>query len=180
MAEEILKPEAGNGKGARRTKKLSTKVDLTPMVDLGFLLITFFILTKTLSDPKQVDLFLPAGEKKVMNLGESTALTLIPLGNDKILYYNGDPNDALTRHLYEVVGDNGIRSLIMKKQLALNANPTFKRTDLFLIIKPTKETEIKNIGVVLDEVLINQLEHYTMVDLEKEDVAMLDKLSLPH
>jgi len=180
VAEEILKPETGNGKGARRAKKLSTKVDLTPMVDLGFLLITFFILTKTLSEPKQVDLFLPAGETKDMVLGESTALTLIPLANDKILYYNGDANDALTRQLYAVVGENGIRSLILKKQLALDANPKFKRTDLFLIIKPTKETEIKNIGIVLDEVLINRLGHYSMVDLDKEDIAMLDKLSLPH
>jgi biopolymer transport protein ExbD len=180
MAEEISKPETGNGKGARRAKKLSTKVDLTPMVDLGFLLITFFILTKTLSEPKHVQLFLPAGENPDMMLGKSTALTLIPLANEKILYYNGVPEDAFATHDYGVVGDNGIRSLIMKKQLALDANPKFKRTDLFLIIKPTKEADLKNISAVLDEALINQLQHYSMVDLEKEDVAILDKLSLPH
>ena len=180
MAEEISKPDTGQGKSLRRTKKLSTKVDLTPMVDLGFLLITFFILTKTLSEPKRMKLVLPAGESKDISLGASTVLTLIPLASEKVLYYNGDPHDAFANHDYGVVSDNGIRSLIMKKQLALDANPKFKRTDLFLIIKPTKEAELKNITTVLDEVLINQLENYSMVDLEKADVAMLDKLAIAH
>ena len=180
MAEEILKPEMGNGKGARRAKKLSTKVDLTPMVDLGFLLITFFILTWNLSEPKRVKLFLPAGEEHSMPAGASTVLTLIPLDHERIFFYNGDAENAFAKHDYGVVRENAVRSLIMKKQSALAANPKFNRNDLLLIIKPTKEAEFQNIAGVLDEILINTVSRYSMVDLEKEDVAMLDKLSIEH
>ena len=180
MAVEILKPEKGNGKGARRAKKLSTKVDLTPMVDLGFLLITFFILTKTLSEPKSMKLVLPAGENKTTPYGESTVLTLIPMADEKILFYNGDPEKASEKKDYAVIESNAIRSLIMKKQIALDATKKYTRKDLSLIIKPTREAEFRSIVGVLDEILINDLEHYTIVDLEKEDVTMLDKLSLPH
>jgi biopolymer transport protein ExbD len=180
MAEEILKPQSGKGKGARRPKRLSTKIDLTPMVDLGFLLITFFILTKTLSEAKRMKMVLPAGENKTTPLGESTALTLIPIANDKIFFYNGDPETAFSHNAYGVIGSNAIRSLIMKKQLALDANPKYSRKDLSLIIKPTKDADFKNIVTVLDEVLINELQYYSMVDLEKEDMQILDKLSIAH
>src|SRR5689334_12077637 len=177
MAEEILKPETGNGRGARRAHRLSTKVDLTPMVDLGFLLITFFILTKTLSEPKNVDLFLPAGGNRETNYAESTLLTLIPLADEKIFFYNGDPGKAAQTKNYGVVGPSAVRSLILKKQLALDATHKYTRKDLSLIIKPTKEADLKNIVGVLDEVLINQLQYYSLADLDKDDIAILDKLS---
>jgi len=180
MAQEILKPDSGHDKGVRRMKKLSTKVDLTPMVDLGFLLITFFILTKTLSEPKGMNMVLPAGESKDTKLGESTALTLIPLANEKVFFYNGDPTSALERKSYGTVPVSGVRSLIMKKQVALDANKKYTRNDLSLIIKPTKEADMKNIVTVLDEVLINQLHFYSLVDLEEGDEQMLDKLSITH
>src|SRR6476661_6683271 len=133
MAEEIVKPESGKGKGVRRSKRLSTKIDLTPMVDLGFLLITFFILTKTLSEPKRMDMIMPAGEADTP-YGESTVLTLIPLQNEKILFYNGDPADAMSYHDYGVIAPSGIRSLIIKKQVALDGSKKYTRRDLSLII----------------------------------------------
>ena len=180
MSTEISKPDLGQGKGLRRMKKLSTKVDLTPMVDLGFLLITFFILTKTLSEPKGMNMVLPAGENKDTKLGESTALTLIPLAKETVLFYNGDPTTALERKLYGKIPVSGVRSLILKKQIALDANKKYTRNDLSLIIKPTKEADLKNIVTVLDEVLINQLHFYSLVDLEKGDEQMLDQLAIAH
>jgi biopolymer transport protein ExbD len=179
MAEEIVKPELGKAKGVRPLKKLSTKIDLTPMVDLGFLLITFFILTKTLLEPKHMKMLLPAGVANT-TYGKSTVLTLIPLANEKILFYNGDPIDAMSYHDYGMINPNGIRGIILKKQLALDASSKYTRADLSLIIKPTRESDFKNIITVLDEVLINELQHYSLVDLEKEDMNMLDKLSIAH
>src|SRR4051794_32425446 len=111
MAEEISKPDKGHGKGAARPKHLSTKIDLTPMVDLGFLLITFFILTKTLSESRHIQLVLPAGHEKNTAYGQSTVLTLIPLSNEKLFFYNGDPLSAANANAYGIINTNGIRNL---------------------------------------------------------------------
>jgi len=178
MAEQIQQPQSGQGKGARRTKILSTKVDLTPMVDLGFLLITFFILTKTLSEPKHMQLLLPAGDIATTPSGESTVLTLIPLGNNNVFYYHGNPNDAIRNKLFGIINPAGIRNIIMQKQVALEANPKYTKKDLMLIIKPTEASIYRNIVVLLDEVLINDLKHYSLVDLSADEKKWLGEMAL--
>ena len=178
MAEQIQQPQSGAGKRARHTKILSTKVDLTPMVDLGFLLITFFILTKTLSEPKHLPLHLPAGEVSTTEYGKSTVLTLIPLGNDKFFYYHGDANSAIQDKLFGIVDPAGIRNIIMQKQLALEANPKYAKEDLMLIIKPSEASIYKNIVVLLDEVLISDLKHYSLVDISSDEKKWLGQMAL--
>jgi biopolymer transport protein ExbD len=178
MAEEISKPDQGKGKTAFKSKRLSTKVDLTPMVDLGFLLLSFFILTTTLSKPKEMQMLLPAGEISDTDVGESTALTLIPLGDEKLFYYHGDMKKAVLKNAYGIINPNGIRNLIMQKQLALDANPKYSRNDLSLIIKPTNEANYKNIVAVLDEVLINRLRHYSFVDVSLVETSWLKEKSI--
>jgi len=138
MAE--MNSSAGNNRqkgGLRRCKKLSTKVDLTPMVDLGFLLITFFVFTTSMTKPKAMNLYLPAGEISTMPTGESTVLTIIPVSNDKVFYYHGDLDKAMQTGLHGITGfsiTNGIGDIIRQKQIALDNNPKYTRKDLMLII----------------------------------------------
>jgi biopolymer transport protein ExbD len=72
------------GKGKKYSRP-SLKIDMTPMVDLGFLLISFFIFTTSISTPAVTKLFMPA-DGVPSKLGESNALTLL-LGNNNTLFY---------------------------------------------------------------------------------------------
>jgi biopolymer transport protein ExbD len=167
--------------GVRRSKKLSTKVDLTPMVDLGFLLITFFVFTTSMSKPKSMHIILPAGDSSTMLTGVSTALTIIPVSGNKVFYYHGDLATALTTNLYGTTTfsiSNGIGDIIRQKQIALSKNPAFTKNDLILIIKPAIDASYQNVVNALDEVLINDLQHYAFVDLEQLEKETLVKLGI--
>jgi len=91
--------EAGGGghkDGKRGRKKSSTRVDFTPMVDLGFLLITFFMLTTSMTKPKTMEIQKPDNKIKEEDrnkLKASQALTLILTKDNKIVYYLGLFND---------------------------------------------------------------------------------------
>src|SRR5688572_18729684 len=104
---------AGADRGsATKRKKLSTRVDLTPMVDLGFLLITFFIFTTSMSDPKEMKLILPTDKKPIISqtIAESKTLNIILPGNNKIATYNG--SDIKNTTLISG-SDNSLRTIII-------------------------------------------------------------------
>jgi biopolymer transport protein ExbD len=181
MAEIISTGSHQAGKGARRCKKMSTKVDLTPMVDLGFLLITFFVFTTSMAVPKSMQLFLPAGEEATTELRESVALTVIPIENNRVFYYHGKLSEAIAKKEFGITTyafNNGIGDIIRFKQKALDAGSAYKRDDLVLIIKPASVASYQNITDALDEVLINGLKHYSLVDIDIKEVAELKKMSL--
>ena len=89
---EIAESGGGHGKGGKkRAKKQSTRVDMTPMVDLAFLLLTFFVLTSTFSKPKSMELSLPAepppGSPPPPEV--KNGVTFLLTKDDKIFYYAG-------------------------------------------------------------------------------------------
>jgi biopolymer transport protein ExbD len=177
---EINTPNAAGGKaGARRSKKLSTKVDLTPMVDLGFLLITFFIFTTTMSESKAMKLFMPddSDPSKEMTVGGSNALTVIPLADNKVFYYHGELSDALKTNTWGVTNfseRDGLGKIVRNKQAALDRIKPGNRKELMLMIKPSPESNYENVVNALDEALINDVKRYAIVDItpgEKEVAA---------
>jgi len=172
---EITTSSSEKKPGVHRLKKQSTRVDLTPMVDLGFLLITFFVFTTSMSEPKAMKLIMPAGEALNMPVGESTALTIIPMEDNKIFYYHGDPEKALERNLFGVTNysmTEGIGAIIRQKQNALQQMGKLK-DDLIMIIKPADGSNIGNTIDILDEVLINTITRYSLTDLTEAEKKLL-------
>jgi biopolymer transport protein ExbD len=178
---EINTPAAGGNKpGVRKSKKLSTRVDLTPMVDLGFLLITFFIFTTSMSSPKVMKLNMPKDTNdptKNTEVGNSNALTVIPLDENKIFYYHGFLADALKTNTYGVTNysmSEGLGQIIRTKQAALDRVKPGNRNELVVMVKPTPEANYQNVVNVLDEFLINEVTRYAIMDItpEEKDIAL--------
>jgi len=178
---EINTPNGAGGKaGTRRSKKLSTKVDLTPMVDLGFLLITFFIFTTSMSDPKAMKLIMPddSDPSNGMTVGKSNALTIIPIADNKIFYYHGELNDALNTNTWGITNyseRDGLGKIVRNKQAALDKIKPGNRKELMLMIKPSPESSYENVVNALDEALINDVKKYAIMDItdkEKETVSL--------
>ena len=168
MAEMEVKSGGGHkGPGVKKGKKLSTRVDLTPMVDLGFLLITFFIFTTTLAEPTSMNLAMPKDTDKpdeVNKVKESGSLTLM-LGKSNVIYYyyGNDPTKMQT------TGYKDLRKIILDKK---KSTP---KDDLFIIIKPDKDATYKNAVDVLDEMTINDIGRYAMVDPTPDEYKLIQQ-----
>jgi biopolymer transport protein ExbD len=167
---DIQQQEHRNKRSGTRSKKLSTRVDLTPMVDLGFLLITFFIFTTTLHEARMMQLFLPADRnlRVVAQAPASKTLSLILEANDRIYYYHG-----LNKEQWGSTGYSAteLRNLIQQK---LNEVQTRfgKRSETIILIKPTAEASYRNIVAVLDEMLINDVKRYVLMDPSAEETHL--------
>lgn len=162
------------GPGVKKAKKLSTRVDLTPMVDLGFLLITFFIFTTTMSQATAMRLFLPkdADKPQDQNLAKQSGALTILLGKDNnVFYYEGILDNAASNWKSSNFGsaDDGIRSEIIRKR----ANTPDK--DFVVIIKPSAECTYKNVVDILDEMSINVVKRYALVDISPVEFLLIKK-----
>lgn len=153
------------GPGVKKAKKLSTVVDMTPMVDLGFLLITFFIFTSTMAQPTAMNLFMPKDVDKPEEqnkVKESGAFTIMLGKQDVVYYYEGLDPTKLQTATFKTIRDEIIR----KRQ---NTNPE----DLVVIIKPTEHATYKNTVDMLDEMTINGIKRYAMVDISKVENELI-------
>jgi Biopolymer transport protein ExbD/TolR len=180
---EINTATSGQKPGVRRGKKLSTRVDLTPMVDLGFLLITFFIFTTTMSIPQALDIYMPVDEPgDPTKYPESKVITVIPIDNNQIFYYHGLLTDAVQKNRLGICGydlKSGIGSIIRHKQTVLDQLGV-GRKELTLIIRPGASSTYRNTTDLLDEVLINELKYYSLADLQKEEIEVLKQRGIDH
>ncbi len=160
------------GPGVKKGKKLSTRVDLTPMVDLGFLLITFFIFTTTMSQPTAMKLILPDDKVKPEEQNkakESGALTILMGADNHIYYYEGQLKPDASNFLSASYnGENSIRDIILKKKeyvRSIAQDPTNPEKDLVIVIKPSSNCTYKNVIDILDEMSINVVKKYALVDI---------------
>jgi biopolymer transport protein ExbD len=164
--------------GVRRSKKLSTKVDLTPMVDLGFLLITFFIFTTNLSESKVVKLDMPKDTPKDSTVAtEKNSLTAVLCANDRIFYYEGSLTEALQKGKYGATTysmSDGFGQVVRNKQFAMEKSG-IARNELVLMFKPTGDSNYGNIIDIMDDVIINMVTRPVIMEISKEEKAIVEK-----
>ncbi len=160
-----------------RTKKASLRIDMTPMVDLGFLLITFFVFTAEISKPHSLNLNMPA-DGPPTTVAESATITVLLADNNIAYYYEGKWEDALAAD--KVIQTNlsvtgGLGDVIRRKQQYLDAHPVKneKREGLMLLIKPSDVSSYKNVVDALDEALINEVKKYAVVKIDEQERAFL-------
>lgn len=193
MASIENAPIAGKGKaiGVPKAKKLSTRVDMTPMVDLGFLLITFFIFTATLNTPTTMKLILPHdAENNPMPASESGALTIILDSAGVVHYYeralqkNGENmlhtdyknlRNIIIHKKREVIAayvpNGSCEERVKAQRLPIS---TCYDEKLTVICKATAGATYKNIVDLLDEMTINRVKRFALVPLLPHEVQALE------
>ena len=165
---EILQQERKQNAGVRKTKKANLRVDLTPMVDLGFLLISFFVLTTTLPKPKAMHLVIPDDNntKDISIIPVSKTLNILLGAYNNVFYYEGDNLNQI-KNIGTKASD--LREIIINKKIKLK-NYFGSDTSLIVLIKPTKDAVYANIVNVLDEMLINDVKTYVLMDANQSEV----------
>jgi len=178
----------GKGDGKVRGKKMSTRVDMTPMVDLGFLLITFFMLATTMSKPTAMSVFFPDKQEKdkpeeTEPLKASKVLTLFLGANDTVYYLDGvaADDDKAEESLKSTGFGSDLRSVIFNSAKRINAaNPKDDKGNepFVVVIKPTVVSTFKNMVDVLDEMAITKSRRYALVDnlTDPEKKVLGDKI----
>lgn len=182
------------GPGVKKAKRLSTRVDMTPMCDLGFLLITFFIFTTTMQTPTTMDLNMPKDtEKKEQQteVKQSGALTIM-LGKDNhVYYYEGqlatDGSNFKTSNFKE------IRDIIINKKKDVMSRyvpdpdceakakkegkpiSDCRDKDFVVIIKPDSDATYKNTVDIIDEMSINKVKRFAMIKITDTEYGLIKK-----
>lgn len=199
MADIDTSKGGGHKKGGKkRGKKLSTRVDMAPMVDVIFLLLTFFMLTTTFSKPQAMQLNMPVkaeanAEKQAQDVKASNALTVILGPENKIYYYVGlatKPEDIQVTDY----SSEGIRKIILKKKREVGEDiqarerliteakkagkdpATIKKIwKLVVLIKPMDDANYRNMVDILDEMNICAVSRYAIVDVTPQELDLIKK-----
>jgi len=175
---EIQQKGGDSGKGGKkRAKKMSTKIDMTPMVDLAFLLLTFFMLTTTFAKPNVLQLTMPAKVKdKTENtkIKESEAMTVILAPDDKVFYYFGlnspsDPSVAVPKIEVTDFSANGIRKVLLVRKQQVPKLTILIKT----YVDGDQHAKYKDLVDILDEMNITSQKRYAITDLSAADRQLL-------
>jgi len=187
------------GPGVKKAKKLSTRVDMTPMVDLGFLLITFFIFTATMSTPTTMDLNMPKDVKDPKDqteAKESGVLTVMLGKGNQVYYYEGKLVVDAGGNNFKQTTFKGIRDILINKKKEVigrhvhddtcpkaqqrakeKGDPDWenacKDRDFIVVIKPDQDATYANTVDILDEMTINQVKTYAMVKILPQEYELI-------
>ena len=195
--------ESGGKKSNSKQKKMTVRVDFTPMVDMNMLLITFFMLCTTLSKPQTMEISMPSNDKNITDeqrskVKASQAITLLLAGEDKLYYYEGEPDykdfSSLKQTSYQA---DGLRAMLLRRnRVAVQKVNELKqqKADLKIseddykkqlsdiksgddtptvIIKAQGESSYKNLIDALDEMQICNIGKYVIADMADGDEFLI-------
>lgn len=167
---EISSQGGGKKDGKVRSKKTSTRIDMTPMVDLAFLLLTFFVMTTTLNKPQTMEITMPEKPKeedKPPVVNEKRVLTLVLGQDDKIYWYLGitDPKVEVTNF-----SNDGVRKVLLRENSQIK--------EMVVLIKPSDESVYKNVVDILDEMNISNIARYALVEITEVDKELIKESNL--
>jgi biopolymer transport protein ExbD len=198
---QINTDSGGGGKGKHdkvRAKKMSTHIDMTPMVDLAFLLLTFFMLTTTFSKPKTMEINMPVKKPETMeDVKINNAVTAILSDDHKVFWYYGEFKPAETQLIKSDFSPEGIRKVLLDKNGSSHKriqelearlikreipDSTFKRMrvdiqsekqSLFVLIKTDDKAKYKDVIDMLDECNIANVGKYAIVDIMQKEYELI-------
>jgi biopolymer transport protein ExbD len=167
---EIQQQAAGSSKpGKRRAKKMSTRIDMTPMVDLAFLLLTFFMLTTTFARPYTMELTMPVKKGPDTAVKESGAVTILLGKGHQVHYYFGMNTASSAAKLRTTsFAANGIRQVLRERQ---------RQGPITVLIKATAESKYQDLISILDEMNQTHQTRYALVKVAPEDLTLLKTLT---
>src|SRR3954469_16981481 len=204
---EIADSGGGHKGGKKRAKKQSTRIDMTPMVDLAFLLLTFFVLTATFSKPKSMELTFPAPLPPDQKVDEiKKGITFLLTDENRIFYYEGQfraadddkgKKTAIEELDYSQDSQKSLHKYLLNKNKEMHdrikaldekfrnnqmADTTFKRMvrevkadkeSYTYLVKTDDKATYKNVIDLIDELNINVVGKYVMVDMTKPELDLL-------
>jgi biopolymer transport protein ExbD len=171
MGADVSAPESGGhkkGPGVKKQARKDTKVDMTPMVDLGFLLITFFVFTTTMSTPKAFKLNVPddtAKEEEQTEAKASGAFTVLLSKGNNVFYYEGQLQSDGSN--FKSTNYKDIRKELLRKKAST------PEKDFVVIIKPNEDSNYKNVVDMLDEMQILEIKKYAIVDIAEGEIELI-------
>ena len=192
------------GKGSKQ-KKMSVRVDFTPMVDMNMLLITFFMLCTSLSKPQTMEISMPSNEKDLTEeqqskVKASQAITLLLGRDNRVFYYVGLPDANYSNLVETTYKPDGLRGMLLQKNsVAVKKAADLKKDKIDLkisqeefdkqlaeikgaketptvIIKATDDATYSNLIDALDEMQICNIGKYVITEIEDGDKVMIGNL----
>jgi biopolymer transport protein ExbD len=176
MAEVNFESGGGKPKAAKpRQKKMSLKIDMTPMVDLAFLLLTFFMLTTAFSKPEAMKISVPPNQKKhPVNVADIVNLILAP--GDRLYYYNGTDPAHAKEVSFSPANKNYVGRFLVKAKednFKNRAGGDSSRFRFTVLIKPADGSRYKNLVDILDEMHISGIKNYCLMDVSPDELSMI-------
>jgi len=157
-----------------RVRRQAPKVDLTAMVDLAFLLITFFMLTTSLNKPNSLDVAMPDnGNEKPVEIDERRIISLL-LAENEVTWYHGNLDQPLSKPQKIELESPELRAILLKLKRAIPLTTDGK--DMIVLIKPNKDARTKDIIHALDEMQITDTKRYMISKISSRESDLIASL----